>query len=126
VVEYLHADLTGLIIHEAIQVHRALGPGLLESVYETCLVHLLTKRGVAVERQAPIPVQFDGMALEAGFRADLIVDGKVLVELKATKDFEPIFEAQVLTYLKLSGLKVGLLINFHSLRLRDGVKRYVI
>jgi len=124
--EYLHRELTGAIIEDAIRLHRELGPGVLESAYEACLAHLLIKRGLRVDQQKPMPVRFDGVALDVGYRADLIVEGVVLVELKAVQQMEAIFEAQMLTYLKLSGIRVGLLINFHEMRLRDGVKRLVI
>lgn len=124
--ELKHSDLTGAIIDAAIHVHRQLGPGLLESAYEACLHHLLLKRGLAVERQKEIPIHFDGQRLESGFRADLIVNQVVLVELKALSAIEPIHEAQILTYLKLSNIQVGLLLNFHSLRMIDGVKRFIM
>lgn len=125
-VELLHREISGAVIEDTIRVHKQLGPGLLESAYETCLAYLLNERGLAVQRQKPIPIAFEGVSLDGGFRADLIVDGKVLVELKAVESLEPIFEAQLMTYLRMSGIRVGLLLNFNVLRLRDGMKRIVI
>ncbi len=121
-----HADLTEKIIGAAVRVHQVLGPGLLESVYETCLAHELAKIALGVQRQAPLPVSYDGLSLDAGFRLDLIVEGSVIVELKAIEKVLPIHEAQLMTYLRLSGIKVGLLINFNVLRLTDGIKRRVL
>lgn len=113
-------------VDSAISVHRELGPGLLESVYEHCLAHELTKRGLPVIRQAPQPVVYAGEELEAGFRLDLIVDHRVIVETKAVDALAPIHEAQLLTYLRLSGLRLGLLINFNSVLLKNGLRRLVL
>lgn len=124
--ELLHEELTQGIINAAIEVHRELGPGLLESAYEACLAHLLTDRGFRIERQKPIPLLFQGVRLECGYRADLIVEEKVLVELKTVERLEPVHQAQVLSHLKLAHLRVGLLINFHVYRLRDGIKRFAL
>lgn len=121
--EYECSDLTEAIIGAAIAVHRALGPGLLESTYEACLAHELGKLGIPFERQAPLPVRYDGVMLDCGYRLDLVVNAKVIVELKAVQSVEPIHEAQLMTYLRLSKLPVGLLINFNTLRLRDGITR---
>lgn len=118
-------ELTGAIIGAAIKVHQTLGPGLLESAYEACLAHELQKLGLHVERQKPIPVIYDGLHLECGFRADLLVQGQVIVELKAKESLHPIDEAQLLSHLRLLNLQVGLLINFHVLVLKDGIKRLV-
>lgn len=125
-VEDRHRELAGAVIKDAIRFHREVGPGLLESAHEAYLVCPLIKRELPVARRKAMPIQFDGVTLDVGLRADPIVARKVLVELKAVQQMEPIFDAQVLTYRKLSGLSVGLLINFHGLRLRDGVKRLVI
>ncbi len=118
--------VTNLIIGAAIEVHRALGPGLLESVYETCLAHELTRAGVPMSRQVPIPLLYKGVRLETGFRADLVVDGCVLVEVKAAERLLPIHDAQVLTYLRLAGLRTGILLNFNVKLLKDGVRRLVV
>jgi GxxExxY protein len=118
--------VTEQIIGAAIEVHRALGPGLLESAYEECLVYELTQRRVAFERQKPIPVVYKEVHLDCGFRLDLLVENLVIVELKAVSQFEPVHEAQLLTYLKLTGLKLGLLLNFNVSQLRRGIKRLAL
>ncbi|HKG92292.1 MAG TPA: GxxExxY protein [Gemmatimonadaceae bacterium] len=116
---------TGQVVDGAIRVHSALGPGLLESAYEACLAHELRKRGLGVRTQVPLPIVYDGVRIDLGYRIDLLVDDAVVVELKAVTRLHPIHEAQLLSYLKLSGHRVGLLINFHSLHLRDGIRRMV-
>ena len=113
------------VIGAAIAVHRELGPGLLESAYEACLEYELIDRGFTVERQAALPVRYRGIAIECGFRIDLRVNGLVIVELKAVEKLERIHEAQVNTYLRLTGLHLGLLMNFNVTRLTDGIKRVV-
>jgi GxxExxY protein len=118
--------LTEILIGCAIEVHRALGPGLLESAYEICLCRELSLRGIAFERQVAMSVEYKGVKLDCGYRADLIVGGKVLVEIKAVDQLAPIHEAQLLSYLKLSGIKVGLLINFNERMLTSGVRRKVV
>ena len=118
-------DLTERIIGFAINVHRTLGPGLLESVYEECLCHELAAAAVPFMRQQPIPIVYQTVKLECGFRAD-IVDKRVLVEIKSINRFAPIHEAPILTYLRLANLKVGLLLNFNSVRMIDGMKRMVL
>lgn len=117
--------ITEQIIMSAIEVHRALGPGLLESAYEACLVYELAQQGHHVEQQKPLPVIYKGVQLDAGYRLDLLVDGLVIVELKAVEQLLPIHEAQLLPYLKLSGCRVGLLINFNVLVLKQGIRRLV-
>jgi GxxExxY protein len=119
-------ELTEIVIGCAIEVHRALGPGLLESAYEICLCRELSLRGIAFERQVAMPVEYRGVKLDCGYRADLIVGGKVFVEIKAVDQLAPIHEAQLLSYLKLSGIKVGLLINFNERMLTYGVRRKVL
>ena len=114
------------MVDAAYAVHRALGPGLLESVYEVCLIHELNKRGLKVDRQVAVPVVYDDVRLDAGLRLDLVVENGVLVELKAVETILPVHHAQVLTYLKLSGLRLGLLINFNVPVIRDGIKRIVL
>ena len=118
-------ELSHEIIGAAIAVHKELGPGLLEAVYEECLCQELGIRGLPFERQKPIPVVYRGTKLDCGYRADIIVSGRIIVEIKAINAVAPIHEAIMLTYLRLSGCKIGLLINFHSAVLKDGIKRYV-
>jgi len=119
-------DCSKEIIGAAIAVQRALGPGLLESTYEACLFHELTQCGLAVERQKELPVRYRGVQLDCGYRIDLLVEDSVIVELKAVEKLEPIYEAQLLSYLKLSGIKIGLLINFNVEVLKQGIKRRVL
>lgn len=122
----MHVDsITEAIIGDAIAVHRQFGPGLLESTYELCLVALLTRRGLLVERQVALPVVFEGERLDCAYRIDLLVERAVVVELKTVAHLEPVHLAQVMTYLKLSGCTVGLLINFNVVRLVNGVRRVV-
>ena len=118
-------QLTENIIGTAIDVHRELGPGLLESAYEACLAYELAQRGLSVERQKGLPLAYKGVKLDCGYRIDLLVEGRVVIELKAVETLEPIYKAQLLSYLKLSGCKVGLLINFHVEMLKDGIRRVV-
>jgi GxxExxY protein len=122
----MHADLTERIIGCAIEVHRALGPGLLESAYESCLCHELTLSSIPFVRQLELPVEYRGVRVDAGFRIDLLVDDSVVVELKAIEQLTPLHEAQLLTYLRLSGKRVGLLINFNVPLLKAGIKRRVL
>jgi len=117
--------ITGLIITAAMKVHSTLGPGLLESAYEACLLHELRKQGLKAESQVVLPVVYDGVTIDLGYRMDLLVEGRVVVELKCVERFSPLHEAQLLSYLKLSGKHVGLLINFHVAHLRNGIKRLV-
>lgn len=116
-------EITQTIIGCAIRVHKALGPGLLESTYEVCLVHELSKSGLKVRSQVALPVVYDGVTLDAGYRVDLLVEEMVIVELKAVESIHPIHEAQVISYLKLSGMKIGLLINFNVKMLTNGIRR---
>jgi GxxExxY protein len=118
-------QLTRGIIGAAIAVHRHLGPGLLESAYETCLAHEIGKLGMLVERQKAVPVIYDSVKMECGFRADLVVEKRVAVELKCKDALHPVDEAQLLSYLRLLHLPVGLLINFHVVLLKDGIRRMV-
>lgn len=119
-------DLTKEIIGAAIEVHRVLGPGLLESVYETCLCRELELRSIQFERQKALPLVYKGMELDCGCRLDLLVSDAVVVEIKAVDELLPIHDAQLLTYLKLGGWNVGLLINFNVRLLKDGIKRIVL
>lgn len=116
-------EISERVIGGAIDVHRALGPGLLEAVYEQCLVHELGLRGLAVERQRAMPLTYKGLRLEGGYRLDLVVESKVVVEVKAVEQLLPVHEAQLLTYLRLSGLHLGLLLNFHVPVLKQGIRR---
>ena len=118
--------LTHDIIGAGIEVHRLLGPGLLESTYQNCLARELALRGHAVDRQVALPLHYKGVDIEAGYRIDLIVDRAVIVEIKAVERLHPVISAQVLTYMKLSGLQRGLICNFHVHLFKDGVKRLVL
>jgi len=118
-------ELTHAIIGAAIKVHKVLGPRLLESAYEACLAYELEKLGLRVERQKPVPLIYESVHLDCGFRADLLVEGLVIVEVKAREALHPIDEAQLLSHLRLLDLRVGLLMNFHVLVLKDGIKRMV-
>lgn len=116
-------DVSGQIVDAAMKVHSALGPGLLESAYEACLKHELSKRGLQVISQQIPPVVYEGIKIDTGYRIDLLVEDAVMVELKAVDKIASIHEAQLLSYLKLSGKRLGLLINFNVLYLKDGIKR---
>ncbi|MGH2591935.1 MAG: GxxExxY protein [Anaerolineae bacterium] len=118
-------EITETIIGSAITVHRALGPGLLESAYEACLAFELAQNGFKIEQPKPLPVIYKDVKLDCGYRLDLLVEKAVIVEIKAVHRLEPVHEAQLLSYLKLSGCNVGLLINFHSRVLKDGIRRIV-
>src|SRR5208337_202239 len=118
-------QLTDRVIGACIEIHETLGPGLLESAYEECLCRELSLAGIGFERQRSLPVAYKGVQLDCGYRIDLVVENKVIVELKTVQELLPIHEAQLLTYLKLSGLTVGLLINFNVPVLRRGIKRIV-
>jgi GxxExxY protein len=118
-------DITEKIIGAAIEVHRTLGPGLLESAYEACLCRELQLRGLQNQRQLSLPVNYKGMALESGYRLDLLVENLVVVEIKAIEALQPVHEAQILTYMRLGGWSVGLLLNFNVPVLKQGIKRFV-
>ena len=123
----LHEALTEQVIGAAIEVHRALGPGLLESAYEECLCHELHLRGISFERQKPLPVEYKGIKLDCGYRLDLIVENKVILEIKCVEHILPVHEAQLLTYLKMTGTRVGLILNFNvSTLIRGGIVRKVV
>jgi GxxExxY protein len=114
------------VVDSAFVIYKALGPGLLESAYESCLVHELTKKGLKVVRQLTVPIIYDGIKIDAGYRINLLVDECLIVELKSVESILPIHEAQTLTYLKLMGLRLGLLINFNVEQLKKGIKRIVL
>jgi len=119
-------DITRKILECAYNVHSALGPGLLESVYEECLYYELREMGLSVERQKTFSVSYKTLEIKTGFRADLVVEKQIIVEIKSVKAIEDVHIAQLLTYLKLSGCKVGLLINFNVKSLKDGIKRVIL
>jgi GxxExxY protein len=116
--------ISGSIIGAAIEVHKYLGPGMLEGAYEACLAYELIARGYAIERQKPLPIVYKGVAIDCAYRLDLVVDRQVIVEIKAVEHLLPVHEAQILSYLRLSGLPLGLLINFNGVTLRQGVRRF--
>lgn len=118
-------EISKLIVSNAMEVHTALGPGLLEHAYQECLFYKLSKNGIWVEKEKPVPIYFEGERIDCGFRLDLLVEDKVVIELKAVKELNDIHLAQTISYLKLGDFKLGLLINFNVLRLKDGIKRVV-
>jgi len=118
-------DITRAIIGSAIEIHRELGPGLLESAYEKCLVYELQEKGFQTERQKPLPINYKGVKLDAAYHLDVVVENKIILELKSVESLLPIHTAQLLSYLRLSNLHVGLLINFNVPKLKDGIKRIV-
>lgn len=119
-------DLTYRIIGLAMRVHRALGPGLLEGVYQRCLCYELAKAEIPFADQVQVPIRYDGIEIESGYRADIVVREEVILELKSVEQLSPLHEAQLLTYLRLSGCRVGLLINFNTVSLTDGIRRRVL
>ncbi len=114
------------IVDAAHAVHKALGPGLLESIYEACLEHELNSRGLVIERQVSLPILYGGLKLEGGLRLDLVVEEAVVVEVKSVETILPVHKAQILTYLKLSGHRLGLLLNFNTTRIKDGIYRFIL
>ena len=121
----VHREITGDIVRAAIKVHTVLGPGMLESAYRKCLCHELILRGRKVEAEVALPISYNGIVIDAGYRIDLLVDDRVLVELKSVTRLQPVHRAQLLSYLRMSGRRVGILINFNVTRLMDGLKRIV-
>jgi GxxExxY protein len=119
-------DLAAALIDSAFTVHQTLGPGLLESVYESCMCIELTKRGIGYERQAPMPLYYAGVTVDGGFRLDLLVENSVVLEIKAVEKLLPIHQSQLLTYLRLTNLRLGFLMNFNVLIFKQGVKRIVL
>ncbi len=118
-------EIGTIVVDAAIHVHRALGPGLLESVYETILAHELEKRGLEVKRQVPVPIEYEGLTFDEGFRADIIVNDKVVLELKSVERVIPAHKKQIQTYLRLTGCKLGYLLNFGEALMKDGITRVV-
>ena len=119
-------DLSNRVIGCAIEVHRELGPGLLESTYEQCLAHELRRNGIPFQLQYPQPVKYKDIRLDCGYRIDILVENRLILELKSVEEIKGIHEAQLLTYMKLAGVKIGLLINFNHTKLKDGIKRFVL
>jgi GxxExxY protein len=122
----LHGKITDAILAGVVEVHKLLGPGLLESVYEECLCHELSLRGLAYRRQVDLPITYKGATLASGYRVDILVEDVIIVELKSIEALLPIHEAQLLTYLRLSGIRVGLLINFNVTAVKEGIMRRVL
>lgn len=122
----VYEELTHEIRGAAIEVHKEMGPGLLESAYEECLCRELSLRGLSFQRQVPLPVTYKGVKLDCGYRLDLVVEDRVVLELKSVEAIEPIHKAQLLTYLRLSGKRVGLLMNLNTAVMKDGIKRMVL
>jgi GxxExxY protein len=118
-------ELSSKIIGAAIEVHKALGPGLLESAYEECMCHELRLRGISFERQKPVPIVFKGKELDCGYRLDIVVENAIILELKSCENIQPIHRAQLLTYLKLTTLQLELLLNFNTAFIKDGIVRIV-
>jgi GxxExxY protein len=118
--------VAAFIVDAAIKVHRALGPGLLENVYEACLTHELRQRGLSVETQVAVPIRYEGLILDGGLRLDLLVNGIAIIELKAVEKLLPVHEAQLLTYLKLSNRRLGFLLNFNVPVMKSGISRFVL
>jgi len=114
------------VVDAAYRVHSALGPGLLESVYEVCLAHEIRQRGLSVDRQVSLPVKYDGIEVDAGLRLDLLVESSIVVEVKAVEELLPVHSAQVLTYLKLTGCRLGFLVNFNVPLIKNGIKRIAL
>jgi GxxExxY protein len=114
------------IVDAALKVHKALGPGLMESIYEACLKHELSLRGLSVETEVSVPIVYEGLHIPSALRIDMLVEGQVIVELKAVETMNPVFEAQLLSYLKLADKRLGLLINFNVCHLKDGIKRLIL
>jgi GxxExxY protein len=119
-------EIGTIIIDTAFYLHKNLGPGLLESVYETVLARLLTKKGLSVQRQVSIPIEFEGEKFDEGFRADLFVEGKVIIELKSVEKITPVYKKQLLTYLKLTNTKLGYILNFGKVLMKEGIDRMLM
>jgi GxxExxY protein len=119
-------ELSNVVIGCALKAHKILGPGLLESAYEQCLCYELTQAGLKFERQKELPIRYNGITVDCGYRLDILVEGKLMLELKCVDKLMPIHEAQILTYMKISSVPIGLLINCNSVLLRDGIRRFVL
>jgi GxxExxY protein len=119
-------DIAREIVDSSFRVHSALGPGLLESVYETCMHHDLRRRGLSVEKQVPVAITFDTLRIDAGLRIDLLVEKSIVVEIKSVERMIPVYQAQILSYLKLANLKLGFIVNFNVPKIREGIRRYAL
>lgn len=119
-------ELTGQIVDIAIKIHKVLGPGLLETIYEKCFCYELKKRGIAYQRQADIKITYDGVLLDEGLRVDLVVDNRIIIEIKTREDYHPVWEAQLLSYLRLTGKRLGYILNFHVPLMKDGIRRMIL
>jgi GxxExxY protein len=124
--ELIHGEITEQVLGAAIEVHKHLGPGLLESAYEACLCHAFAIPGLTFQRQVHLPLEYKGFRIDAAFRIDLLVEGKIIVELKSQDGIDPVHEAQLMTYMKLAGMRVGLLLNFNVPIMKDGIIRRVL
>lgn len=124
--ELIHGELTEKVIGAAIEVHKHLGPGLLESAYEACLCHEFQIRGLSFQRQVALPLDYKGLHVPSAFRLDLVVEDRIIVELKSQEGTLPVHESQLMTYLKLTGMRVGLLLNFNVPTMKDGITRRVL
>ena len=122
----IQADLDLIVLDAAYKVHTVLGPGLLESVYSTAMKHVIENNGALAEREVKLPIMFEGVTLESALRIDMLVNNCVIAELKSVESMNPVFEAQLMTYLRLSKIRLGFLINFNVLHLKDGIKRMVV
>lgn len=120
------SELSNKVIGCAIEVHQTLGPGLLESAYQQCLHFELLSNGLSVETEKPLPVIYKGVELDCGYRMDIVVENEIIIELKSIQKIEPVHEAQILSYMKLSGIKYGFLMNFNSVLLKDGLRSFVL
>jgi GxxExxY protein len=118
--------LASQIVDIAIKIHKQLGPGLLESIYEKCFVYELGNRGIGFQRQKEVSIKYESLQIDDGLRLDILVDDRVIIELKAQENFHPVWEAQLLSYLKLTGKRLGILINFHVPLMKDGIKRMIL
>jgi GxxExxY protein len=118
-------EISGAVVDSAMKVHRRLGPGLLESAYQACLVYELHSRGLSVRSQVEVPIDYEGVLIETGYRIDLLVEEEVVVELKTVTKLLPVHDAQLISYLRLSNRRIGLLINFYVFQLRNGIKRFI-
>ena len=118
-------EIGKIVVDSAIKIHKALGPGLLEGAYEACLTHELRMRGLDVQSQVGLPIKYEDVTLDVGYRIDILIEGKVILELKAVEKLLPIHEAQLLSYLKLSNCRLGFLLNFNVFKMKDGIRRMV-
>jgi GxxExxY protein len=119
-------EIRKAVIESALRVHKELGPGLLEKVYEVCLSHELRKVGYSVDRQVEVPIKYDGITFDEGLRLDLLIEGKVIIEIKAVDEINPVWQAQILSHLKLTGMRLGFLINFNVPLIKHGIKRIIL